>query len=52
MGGNVARMGEMRSAYRNFAGKSEGKRSDRSILLNGSDLKEIGCEVVDWIHVA
>jgi hypothetical protein len=50
-------MGEMRNAYNIFAGKPEGKRSlgrhrcecEDNIRM---DLKEIGWEGVDWLHLA
>jgi hypothetical protein len=55
--GNVARTGEMRSAYAILVPKHEGK-----MLLGRSrnrwegkirmDLREIGWEGVDWLHVA
>jgi hypothetical protein len=55
--GHVARVVEIRNAYSILVGKSEGRRH-----LVGSrrrwednirmDLREIGWEVVDWIHLA
>jgi hypothetical protein len=55
--GNVARMGEMRNAYRSFVGNLEGKRPlvrPRRRLWDNirMDLKEVGWEGVDWIHLA
>jgi hypothetical protein len=55
LAGQVARMGEMRNGYSSFVRKSEGKRPlgrprrrwEDNIRV---DLKEIGCEDVDWIH--
>jgi hypothetical protein len=54
--GHAARMGEMRNAHRVFVGKAEGKRSfgiprfrwEDNIKM---DLKEVGCEDVDWINL-
>jgi hypothetical protein len=54
--GHVARMGEMRNAYNIMVGKPEGKRPlgrhrhkwEDNIR---TDLREIGCEGVDWIHL-
>jgi hypothetical protein len=50
-------MGAMRNAYTIFVGKSEGKRSLGRPRYwwgdnIGMDLKEIGREGVDWIHLA
>jgi hypothetical protein len=46
-------MGEMRYAYNMLTGKPEGERSRRrwkdTIKM---DLKEIGCQDVDWINLA
>jgi hypothetical protein len=49
-------MRELRNAYKNLAGKPEGKRPLRrpgrgwdNIRM---DSRKIGWEVVDWIHVA
>jgi hypothetical protein len=58
--GFVARMGEMIIAYQILVGKSEGKRLlGRNRRTDGDgndddnvDLKEIGCECVNWIHLA
>jgi len=57
MGGCVARMGDMRNAYGILVGKPEGKRPlgrpmrrwEDNIRMN---VREIGCEAVDWIHLA
>jgi hypothetical protein len=54
---HVARVGEIRNAYNIMVRKPEGKRplgrprrrGDNTI---GMDLREICCEVVDWIHLA
>jgi hypothetical protein len=54
--GHVAHMGEMRNVYKILVGKSEGKgplRKHRQkweyiIRMN---LREIGWEDVDWIHL-
>jgi hypothetical protein len=55
--GYVARMVELRNAYKTVVEKPEGKRplsrpsnreEDNNILM---DLREIGFEGVDWIHV-
>jgi len=53
----LARMGEMRNAYRILVGKPEGKRSlgrtrrtwEDDIRM---DLRETGWEGVEWIHLA
>jgi hypothetical protein len=50
-------MGEMRSAYKIVVGKSEGKRilgkcRHRWKYNVKVDFEEIGCEGVDWIHLA
>jgi len=54
--GHVARMGEMRNAYRILAGKPEGKRPfgrPRRRWENiRMDLRETGWEGVDWMHLA
>jgi hypothetical protein len=50
-------MGEMRNVYEMLVGKPEGKSPlgkprrewENNIII---DLKEIGCEGVDWIHLA
>jgi len=55
--GHVARIGDMRNAYKILVGKPEGKkprgrhrrRWEGNIRL---DLREIGREGVDWIHLA
>jgi hypothetical protein len=54
--GHVACMGEMRNTYKILVGKPEGKRPLRrpghdweDIRL---DLREIGWEVMDWMHLA
>jgi hypothetical protein len=53
---HVARMGEMRNAYRIFVGKPKGKRPrgrhgrrwENNIRIG---LREIGWKGVDWIHL-
>jgi hypothetical protein len=55
--GDVARMGEKRSAYRILVGKLEGKRplgrSRRRLEDNiRMDLRDIGWGVMDWIELA
>jgi hypothetical protein len=55
--GHVARMGRMRNAYSILAGRPEEKRPHgrlrRRLEYNiRMDLREIGWEVVDWIHLA
>jgi hypothetical protein len=55
--GNVAGMTAMRNAYKIMAGKSNGKRPLGRTRLKweiniGMDLREIGWEYVDWIHLA
>jgi len=55
--GHVAHMGEIRHAYNILIGKPEGKRPlggpgckwEDNIQM---DLTEIGCEGVDWRHLA
>jgi hypothetical protein len=55
--GHVARLGEMRAVYKILIGKPERKRPfgrprrrwDDNIII---DLREIGLEVVVWIHLA
>jgi hypothetical protein len=55
--GHVAFIGEMRNAYNTLVAKPEGKRPlgipkhkwENNIR---TDLKEIGWEDVDWIHLA
>jgi hypothetical protein len=57
MGEHVARMGDMRDAYKLLAGHPEGmgtsgkprRRWEDKIRL---DLRETGWEGVDWIHLA
>jgi hypothetical protein len=54
--GHVARIGEMRCAYKVLVGKCKGKRRlgrprrrcGDSIIM---DLRKIGWEGVDWIHL-
>jgi len=54
---HVARMGEMRNVYIILVGRPEGKRPlgsprcrcEDSVRM---DLKEIGWEGVEWIHLA
>jgi hypothetical protein len=53
----VACMGEMRNTYKILFGKPEGKRSLRTLRRRWDDnirkdLREIGWEGVDWIHLA
>jgi hypothetical protein len=55
--GHVARMGEKRNAYRILVGKPERKRplrrqSRRWVDNINMDLREIGCDCVDWIDMA
>jgi hypothetical protein len=55
--GHVARMGEKRNAYRILVGKPEGKislgrPSCRWVDNIKMDLREIGCDGVNWIHLA
>jgi len=55
--GNVARMGEMRKACNILVGTPEGKRPlgrhrrrwEDNITI---DVREVGWEVVDWMHLA
>jgi hypothetical protein len=55
--GHVARTGEMKNAYKILVGKPEGnrlrgrpgRRWEYNIRM---DLREIGWEGVDWIHLA
>jgi hypothetical protein len=55
--GHVARMGEVRGAYKILVGRPEGRRPlgrprrrwEDNIKI---DLREIGFGVVDWIHLA
>jgi len=55
--GQVARMGEMRSAYNNLVRKPVGKRplgyrdADGGVKIR-MDLREIRWEVLDWKHLA
>jgi hypothetical protein len=55
--GHVARMGEMRNAYRILEGKPEGKRllgrpRHRWVDNIKMDLREIGWDGMDWIYLA
>jgi hypothetical protein len=57
MGGNVARMGEMRNAYNILVGKPEGRRQfgrPRRIWEDNirMDLMERMWEGVEWMHLA
>jgi hypothetical protein len=52
-----ARLGEKRNAYRIFVGKPEGKRPLRRPRRRWvdnikMDLREIGCDGMDWIDLA
>jgi hypothetical protein len=52
--GHVARIEDMKNAYRAFVGTPEGKRTLRRPRLTKEGiikmyLKDIGCEGVDWI---
>jgi hypothetical protein len=54
---HVACMGHMRNAYNILVGKSEGRRSLRRPKHRWEDnikmdLREIGWEGVDWMHLA
>jgi hypothetical protein len=54
---NEARMGEMRNAYSILVGKPEGKRPLKRCRRGWKDnirmdLREIGWEYVNWIHLA
>jgi len=54
--GLVARMGEMRRAYKIFVGKPEGKRLLGGLKRTGKDnirmdLREMGWEIVDWMRL-
>jgi hypothetical protein len=54
---HVARIGELRNVYKMLIIKSEGKRPlgspRRKWEVNFKmDLRETGCEDVDWIHLA
>jgi hypothetical protein len=52
----AAHMGEMRNEYKILVGKCEGKRQLRRLICRWEetimDLRGIGLEVVDWVHVA
>jgi hypothetical protein len=55
--GHIARTREKRNAYRILVGKLEGKRPlarprRRRVDNIKMDLREIGCECVDWIDRA
>jgi hypothetical protein len=55
--GNIARMGDTITAYRILVGKSEGKRPlgrqrHRWVDNIKMDLREIGCDGMDWIDLA
>jgi hypothetical protein len=55
--GHVARMGEMRNAYRIWVGKPEGKRllgrpRRRWVDNIKMDLREVGWDGMDWIELA
>ena len=55
--GHVARMGEIRGAYRVLVGRTEGKRllgrpRHRWVGNVRMDLQEVGCGYVDWIGLA
>jgi hypothetical protein len=57
MGRACSTDGEQRNAYRILVGKPEGKRSigrpRRSLVDNIKiDLREMGCDGVDWINLA
>jgi hypothetical protein len=54
--GHVASMGEMRYAYNIFIGKPEGNKPLKRPRCRwedniGMDLREIGLEIVDWMHL-
>jgi len=56
MGRHVASMGKTRNAYKIMVGKSEGRRVLGRHRCRWEDdirmyVREIGCLVVDWIHV-
>ena len=56
MGGDVARMGEGRGAYRVLVGKPEGKRPlgrprRRWVDDIKVDIQEVGCGGMDWIEL-
>jgi hypothetical protein len=55
--GHVARMGEIRNAYKMLVGKPEGKRPFGGPKCRWEDnirlyLRELGWEGVGWIHLA
>jgi hypothetical protein len=55
--GYTAYMGEMRNASKIFIGKPEGKRSlersrCRTENITKMNLREVGFQSVDWIHLA
>jgi hypothetical protein len=55
--GHVARVGETRNAYKIPVGKPEGKRPlgrQRCTLVDNikMDLRDIGCDGMDWIDLA
>jgi hypothetical protein len=55
--GHVARMGEKNNAYRVLVRKPEGKRPPRRprhkwVDNIKKDLREIGCDGMDWIDLA
>jgi hypothetical protein len=57
MDGYVARMEEMRNGYRILVGTQEKKKELARSRSRWDDdnrmyLREIGCEGVDWIHLA
>jgi hypothetical protein len=57
MGGDVARMGEMRNAYKVLVGKPEGKRPLRRPRHRWEDstrldLRQTGWGSVEWTHMA
>ena len=57
LAGHVAHMAQSRNAYRVLVGKPEGKRSlgrssrrwEDNIKM---DLREVGCDPGDWIHLS
>jgi hypothetical protein len=57
MAGHVARVGNIRNAYNILLGKLEGKKPLRRPRYRWKDniridVREIGWEIVDWIHLA
>jgi hypothetical protein len=55
--GHLARIGEKRTAYRILVGKPDGKRPlgrprRRCVHNIKMDLRDIGWDDMDWIHVA